>query len=125
VSFGAAAATILGAVFLVAGGSKVVAGRRWLVQASELGVPGLVARIVPWVEIVLGAALAAQLARTVASVCAVVLLVAFSVLLGVRLRQGQRPVCACFGTWSATPLSWHHMARNAVLIGVAVVAAGA
>ena len=51
------------------------------------------------------------------------MLLAFTTLLAMRLAHGERPPCACFGSWSAKPLSWRHVARNAALIAVAVVAA--
>ncbi len=56
-------------------------------------------------------------------VIALAILVVFSALLVLRLAQGRRPPCACFGSWSAKPLGWQHLVRNAVLIALAVVAA--
>ncbi len=117
------AAILVGAAFLLAGGAKIAAGPAWPTQAADLGAPSLVVPFVPWLEILVGAALCAQLARPVAGAVAAGMVIAFSALLVLRLAQGQRPPCACFGSWSAKPLGWQHLARNAVLLALALVAA--
>jgi uncharacterized membrane protein YphA (DoxX/SURF4 family) len=117
------ASVALGVSFLVAGGSKVAAGAAWPQQARDLGAPVWVVPVLPWIEIVLGAALVTQLGRTVAAIVAAALLAAFTGLIVVRLAQGRRPPCACFGAWSAKPLGPGHVVRNAVLFALAIVAA--
>ena len=117
------AAVIVGAAFLLAGGAKIAAGRAWPEQARMLGAPRVAIPFVPWTEIVLGALLCAQVARPVMAALAALLLLVFTALLVTRMLQGQRPPCACFGSWSAKPLGWRHLARNAALLAVAVVAA--
>ena len=116
------ASIVVGVAFLVAGGSKLAAGRSWPAQAAALGAPAFVIPVVPWVELVIGAALVLQLARPAAALAAIVLLVAFSGLIVVRLSQGRRPPCACFGAWSATPIGASHLLRNGVLLVLAVAA---
>ena len=116
------ASIVLGGAFLVAGGSKLAAADSWPSQARGLGAPVWSIPIVPWFEIALGAVLVTQLARTPAAAIALATLLVFSALIGVRLREGVHPPCACFGAWSASPLSWRHLARNAALIAVAVLA---
>lgn len=116
------ASLLVGAVFVVAGGSKLAAGDAWPAQARELGAPSVTISAVPWVELCVGAALVAGLARPFAAVTALVLLVAFTGLIGLRLTQGKRPACACFGAWSATPIGPMHLVRNGVLMVLAVVA---
>jgi hypothetical protein len=54
---------------------------------------------------------------------AALLLLAFTVVLVVRLVQGRRPPCACFGALSAKPIGWGNVVRNGVLIVVAAVVA--
>ncbi len=122
-SLAVVASIIVGAAFLLAGGAKIAAGRSWPAQAAALGAPRIVVPLLPWAEIGVGALLCAQVARPVTASLAAVMLVAFSALLAMRLGQGKRPPCACFGSWSAAPLSWKHLARNAVLLAIAVVAA--
>ena len=117
-----AAALVLGALFIGAGVSKVALGGAWPAQAARLGTPRLVAVAVPWVEIVVGAAVAARLGMPWPSVAALALLVAFTTLLVTRLAAGDHPPCACFGAWSTRPLSWTHVARNAALMALAIVA---
>lgn len=121
-AIGVGAAVVVGAAFLLAGGAKLAAGRAWPQQASDLGAPTFVVPIVPWTEIVVGGLLAAQVARPVFAAIALAMLLAFTTLLVLRLKQGKRPPCACFGSWSAKPLGWRHLARNAALAAVAVVA---
>ena len=58
-------------------------------------------------------------------IVALFVLVAFTALIVRRLAQGQHPPCACFGAWSAKPLGWSHVARNVVLMVIAVVAMAA
>jgi hypothetical protein len=118
---GVAASLALGAVFLLAGGSKIASGRAWLTQAADLGAPRPVATALPWWELVVGGVLVAQIARPIAGAAALATLGAFTALLVVRLAQGRRPPCACFGAWSATPIGWRHVVRNAVFAALAVL----
>jgi uncharacterized membrane protein YphA (DoxX/SURF4 family) len=117
------AAIVLGAAFVVAGASKLAAGPSWPEQARGLGAPSWAIPVVPWVELVLGAALVARLAPRPLAVVAFGVLAVFTVLLAARLREGRRPPCACFGAWSARPLGPGHLVRNAALMVLAVVAA--
>lgn len=117
------ASIVLGAAFVVAGASKLAAGPAWPSQARGLGAPRWTIPVVPWVEIALGAVLAVRLVPVVAAVAAASLLVAFTVLIGLRLREGVRPPCACFGAWSAEPIGAKHVARNLGLLVLAVLAA--
>ena len=120
-----AAALALGLLFIGAGVSKAVMGAAWPAQAQRLGTPRLVAVAVPWVEIIVGAAVAARLAITWSVIAAVALLATFTALLVARLASGDRPPCACFGAWSTRPLSWWHVARNVAMIALAVIAIAA
>ena len=119
----AVAAVVVGAVFVAAGGSKLAHRETWRVQAAGLRVPAWLAGVVPVAEVVLGALLIGQVARGYVGSLAALVLVAFTSLILVRLTQGERPPCACFGGWSATPLGAWHVVRNAALIVLAMVAA--
>jgi len=88
------ASVLLGAVFVISGVLKLSAPSQWRTQSADLGVPGVVAAVLPILELVVGALLIAQLARRAAAVAAGLLLVAFTMLLIVRLVQGRRPPCA-------------------------------
>ncbi len=119
---GAIAAVGLGAIFVIAGAAKLALGAAWPAQARAMGAPMPIATIVPGVELVIGAALIARIAMPLPALAAIVLLVSFSVLIARQLVDGRHPPCACFGAWSNRPLSGAHLARNAVLLAVAIVA---
>ena len=116
------AAVVVGVALVVAGGSKLAAGGAWPEQARGMGAPSWAVPIVPWIELVVGAALVTQLARRAAAVAAIVLLVAFSALIARLLRRGEHPPCACFGSWSLGPIGPRHLVRNAALLALAIVA---
>jgi hypothetical protein len=111
----------LGVVLLWSGGAKLASPARWRAQASEFGAPARAIAPLPWVELVLGGLLVAQLARPLPAIAAGALLAVFTVGLVQRLRTGRRPPCACFGA-SARPISWWSVARNVLLMVVAAVA---
>lgn len=111
----------LGGVMCFAGGSKLRMGRGWREQAKGMGAPIWTAPFVPWVEIVLGALLVAQMLTALVSFLTVVLLAAFTWLIVKNLRADKHPMCACFGAWSAAPLGRAHVVRNGALIAVGVV----
>lgn len=116
------ASVLLGVVFVVAGASKIALGARWPAQARDLGAPGWAAAVVPWLELAVGAALIVQLVEPVPAVVAIVLLLSFTGLIAIRLAEGKRPQCACFGAWSAKPIGPGHIARNAGLLVLGLLA---
>jgi uncharacterized membrane protein YphA (DoxX/SURF4 family) len=118
----ALAAAVVGLSFVIAGGSKLAAKQVWPDQARGLGAPSWTIPIVPWLELVLGAALIVQLARRPSAAIALVLLSAFTALIVNQLRQGLHPPCACFGAWSASPIGRRHLIRNAFLLALAAIA---
>lgn len=120
---GVVAAVVTGLVFLVAAVTKLAAPDAWRAQAADLGVPRVVTTAVPYVEAVLGALLLVQFQRQVVAWCAVAVLVAFTTLLVVRLAQGRRPPCACFGSLTPKPIGVASVARNVLFVAVAVLAA--
>jgi len=122
-SWGIAAAVVVAAVFLLAGVLKLARPSEWRAQAVGLGVPRVVANVVPFVEIVVGAALLVQWQRHPVAWVACGLLAAMTALLALRLTQGRRPPCACFGSLSSRPIGAGHLARNTVFMAIAVLAA--
>lgn len=120
-ALGLVASIALGGLFLLAGASKIAAATAWPRQALDLGAPAFVIPLVPWAEIAVGALLVSQLAPVVVAGVAIVILVAFTVLIGGQLARGRRPPCACFGAWSATPIGPWHIARNVGMIALAVI----
>ena len=116
------AGVVVGVAFVVAGASKLAAGRAWLAQAAGMRVPRVPAAVVPFAELAVGALLVVQVWRPWPAVAALVLLAMFTVLIVAHLGAGSHPPCACFGAWSAKPLGWGHVVRNAALAALAVVA---
>ncbi|MFT3853869.1 MAG: MauE/DoxX family redox-associated membrane protein [Ilumatobacteraceae bacterium] len=123
----AIAAVLVGAVFLVSAITKLARPAQWRAQATELVLGGASPErlfdAVPVVEAVLGALLVVQWQRTPVALVAVAVLGAFTALLVVRILQGRRPPCACFGSLSTKPVGWSSVARNLALIALALLAA--
>ena len=115
------ASVVLGIAFVVAGGSKIAAGPSWPTQARGLGAPTWVIPAVPWIEIAVGAMLIVQFGAPWPSLAALVMLIAFTVLIAVALAHGRRPPCACFGAWSAKPIGGGHLVRNGALMVLALL----
>jgi hypothetical protein len=117
---------ILGAIFLVAGASKVIHGRRFGLTLELSGaVPQRSQRIVRWalppVELFAGGLLAwggapAQVGATIAGA----LLVAFILVVRRVLTRDVRVPCSCFGTAGAE-LDQGVIARDLVLLVYAVI----
>jgi uncharacterized membrane protein YphA (DoxX/SURF4 family) len=119
---GVVASVLVGLAFVLAGASKLALGTAWPQQARAFGAPRSAALVVPWLELVIGAALIAQLAKPVAALAALGLLLLFTALIVRHLLAGRAPECACFGAWSAKPIGAGHVARNTVLLALAVLA---
>ncbi len=119
---GTAAAIVVGAVLMLSGAAKLFAPA-WPAQAAELGAPRWAVPIVPWVEVVLGSLLAAGVGGPATALLAAALLATFTVLVAVRLSQGRRPPCACFGRLATRSIGPGTIVRNLVLIALAVTAA--
>jgi hypothetical protein len=116
------AAFVVGAVLVLSGSAKL-ASRAWPAQARALGAPKAAIVAVPPLELGLGVLLLVGIGRAVVALASAALLVAFTALLAVRLQEGRRPPCACFGPWSSRPIGPGSIARNVVLIALALLAA--
>lgn len=113
----------VGIVLVSAGLLKLADPRGWLRQAADMGVRRALAATVPWVEIVVGGALLSGRLRIWSAVAAAVLLLAFTALIVLRIADGSRPPCACFGSRSQRRLGVRDVLRNLALLGLAVVVA--
>ena len=122
-SLALAASVLTGAMFVYSGTMKARSRSDWERQSRDLDVDPRVASIVPGYELALGAAVLSGVARPWPARLAVGTLGVFTWFLARRLLDGTRPPCACFGSASTKPLGRRHIARNAVLMGVATVAA--
>jgi uncharacterized membrane protein YphA (DoxX/SURF4 family) len=122
VTAAAVAGFVLGVVLLASGALKLAVGPRWTVQATAMGAPAVAVPAVPWIELALGALLVAGVARPAVALAAAALLGVFTVVLVVRLLEGRRVPCACFGARSTKPIGIGSVVRNLVLIALALVA---
>lgn len=125
-----AAAIVLACVF---GAAAVAKGRDQSSTAASfrglrLPAPGLLAKVVPLVEV--GVAVGMIVAPTTVAWPALVLLVAFSVVIARAVAAGSTVSCACFGGGANSaaedrPVSTVELVRNAGLGALAIVASGA
>ncbi len=116
------AAVIVGLVFLASGALKA-RDPGWPAAAGALGTPALFVPFVAPVELALGALMVVGLWQRPVAMAALVLLLAFTAVLARALSQDEAPVCACFGSWSARPISARSVARNVAFMALAAVAA--
>ena len=119
------AATVLAVVLAVAAATKLRSPRQTADDFASLGLlhPELLARAVPVVE--LAVALGLVVVRPWGGVAATALMVAFTTVIARVLRNPEQfdaASCACFGGISHAPLSWRSLARNGMLLGLALVA---
>ncbi|MDQ1375145.1 MAG: hypothetical protein QOJ09_2483 [Actinomycetota bacterium] len=117
---GVAARVAVGLVLLAAGAMKA-RDRAWPASAARFGLPRAVALGLPWLEVVVGALLVAQVGRRWTSAAALALLVAFTVAAARHVVRHDDVPCACFGSLSASPVSTRTIARNLVLVALAVL----
>ncbi|HYD10870.1 MAG TPA: MauE/DoxX family redox-associated membrane protein [Acidimicrobiales bacterium] len=116
-----AGAVVLAAVFAWAGAAKAVAPQRTQRTFAQLGLPSVLARVVPVVELALGAGLV--LAPGITAWAALAMLVAFTGLLTKVVVRGESVACGCFGSARPEPVSFVDLVRNALLIVVATAVA--
>ena len=79
--------------------------------------------VLPFVELALGASLLVSASGRPAAIAAAVVLALFTAAVVANLTRGRRPVCRCFGDLGAAPISGRTVARNLVLLAVAVTIA--
>ena len=114
---GYACALVLAAVFVRAGAAKLARPVETAASFAALGVPapGLLARAVPFVELLVAAALIAE--PRAGGLVALLLLVGFSGFLVRAVRAGSQAPCNCFGSVRADPVSSVDVARD-LLFGI-------
>ena len=117
---GVVARVLVGLVLLAAGALKA-RDRSWLDAARGFGLPRPAAIALPWLEVVTGALLVAQFGGRATALAALVLLVAFTVVVAQRVARHDETPCACFGALSTAPISSRTVARNLVLVALAAV----
>lgn len=109
-------AASVGALLAVAGASKFFDMPAWMRDARAQGVWTPVARVVPAVEVVLGACLVALEPNPVTLGAATLLLLIFTVFLAVSVAAKSTAPCACFGSVRRRAPRWRDVVRNLVLM---------
>lgn len=114
---------LLGVTFILAGTLKVQAGsRRFLRQVLAYNlVQGRVARLLagglPWLEIGCGLCLLLGFLLPPVTVVSFILLLSFTLAIGIVMMQEKRVDCGCFGR-SQNPVRWRLAYRNLALMGL-------
>lgn len=118
----------LGAIFVVAGASKIghaaefaaqIAGFRLLPQAAVVPL----ALVLPFLELLLGGYLIVGLFTRAAAWVAVALFALFDGAIASAVVRGMTVSCGCFGPNDKTVTTWTEVARDAVFVLLAVVVA--
>jgi len=110
----------LGTVLLLAGAFKL-GQRAWPTAAAEFGAPRWVIGGLPWVELVLGGLLMAQVGGRWTAAASGILFALFTVAVALRLRTAERVPCGCFGETSPEPVGVDTLVRNVLLTAMGAV----
>jgi hypothetical protein len=116
-------ATALALVLAWAAVAKGIRPRATTIEFRQLGLPlpGVLARLVPIIEVVV--AILLVLTPGWGGVFAFALLAGFTTLLVSIIRSGRVVSCGCFGSTSNEPVSINEVTRNLVLLTLAAGAA--
>ncbi len=117
------ASLVVAGVLALAGLAKTIGRQTTVAEFTSLGLPhpGVLARIVPPAELALAGLVLVR--PGVGGPLAAVALLAFTAVLARALRSGRSVSCGCLGPLSRRPVSGATLARNGVLVGLALVAA--
>lgn len=124
---GTTMAAMLAAVFATAGVVKLRSPQQTARSFADLGLPGRRALArplavgVPLVELAIAAVLVVR--PGIGGMIAAVTMVAFTVVVLAVLRSGRSVTCGCLGALDDGPVSTTTVARNLVLVAMAVTAA--
>lgn len=119
---------VLGAIFVVAGVSKVGHAAEFAQQIAAFRllpqpVIAPMALLLPFLEIMLGGYLIIGLFTRFAAWAAALLLLVFDAAIASAVVRGMTLNCGCFGTNDTTVTTWAEVARDAVFVLLAVVVA--
>ena len=117
------AAVVVGVIVVWAGAAKLVSGGAWHESVASAGVPRVVLRGLPFVEVTLGSLTVVRLWLPVVPLALALLLVLFTLWIVAAMRREVVPPCACFGSRASEPVGWKHVARNIGLLSLAGIAA--
>ncbi len=109
-------------VIFVASGALKWRDPSWPAAAQALGTPSSLVHLVPPVELVVGSIIIAGIGAPLGVWAGLTLLVVFTGALVRVVGRPDPPVCACFGAWSAAPVSWRSIARNLGFVALGLAA---
>src|SRR5260221_9700642 len=116
---------VVSGVFALAGTAKLLDRKGSRNAATSFGVPDALAGFVglglPVAEIAIAVLLLPTATRWHAAMAALVLLVAFCAAIARVMARGESPDCHCFGQLHSGPVGWRTLARNGVLLALALV----
>jgi putative oxidoreductase len=119
---------VLGAIFIVAGASKIGHGAEFAAQIAGfriLPAPVIapIALALPFLEVLLGGYLVLGLFTRAAGWIAVLLLALFDGAIASAVIRGMTVSCGCFGPNDKTVTTWAEVARDAIFVLLAVIVA--
>ena len=110
-------------VFAMAGSTKLRDAAQTRAALTNFGVPERWAQplfiMLVLAEFGVTALLVYPPTQRAGAVCALGLLMAFTLAMAAQLLRGRRPACACFGALSQSPIGWRSVARNVLLMALA------
>lgn len=114
----------LGFLFFYAGVGKIIAPQEFAVaiynyQLLPDGAINLLAVVLPWLEVLLAAALVAGFYVRGASLLSAALFFVFAVALSINLIRGLDISCGCFSTAGGS-INWLYVVREAGLLALSV-----
>ena len=119
---------VLGAIFVVAGGSKIGHAADFAAQIAGFRIlpPAVIAPmalVLPFLEVLLGAYLIVGLFTRASAWVAAALLLAFDGAIASAVVRGMSVSCSCFGPSDKTVTTWSEVARDAIFVLLAVIVA--
>lgn len=115
------AALIVAAILTWSAAAKLRSPEQTLQSFSDLGLPRLSARLVPLVEAAVAALLVVDAGW--GGTFAFALMASFTTTLVLIVRSGRKISCGCFGGADSDPVTWLHVGRNLVILGLCAAAA--
>ena len=119
---------VLGAIFVVAGASKIGHGAEFAAQIAGFRIlpqPVIapMALALPFLEVLLGGYLILGLFTRAAAWIAALLLALFDGAIASAVVRGMTVSCGCFGPNDKTVTTWAEVARDAIFVLLAVIVA--
>lgn len=116
-------AALVGALIAVAGASKITDYKQWLADAKAQHVWPIVAKLLPPIELLVGALLVVLKPNPAVLGTATLLLLVFTAFLVAQIASKSVVPCACFGSKSKRPPSGRDVLRNIAMMALLFIAA--